>query len=270
MVQRKFNTNIKQINVPICDLKSKPDLNANLETQLLYGEKVKIINEINNKWLLCKSIEDCYKGYLRKENLDNETTLNFQVSSLSCFVYEKPNIKSKVISQLFLNSKVFVLEEQNEWVKVLFQNEMAYIYKKSLRTIKDKPNYSISWVNIALNFLNTPYLWGGKSHLGIDCSGFVQLSLGSYNISLPRNSKDQLNSKLLISSSEDNIKKGTLIFWEGHVAIAINAKEIIHANAFHMKVAKEKFIHAKNRIKNSYGEILEYKIFKRDVYEKNN
>ena len=106
MVHRKFNTNIKQINVPICDLKSKPDLNANLETQLLYGEKVKIINEINNQWLLCKSIEDCYIGYLRNENLDNENTLNFQVSSLSCFVYEKPNIKSKVITQLFLNSKV--------------------------------------------------------------------------------------------------------------------------------------------------------------------
>ena len=270
MVQRKFNINLKQITVPICDLRSKPNLNAGLETQLLHGEKIKIINEINSKWLLCKSIKDNYIGYLRKDNLGDKTNLNFQVSSLSCFIYKEPNIKSKVISKLFLNSKVNVIDEQNKWLKILFQNKTAYIYKNNLNAIQTKLNYSTTWVNTAIGFLNTPYLWGGKSHLGIDCSGLIQLSLGSHNISVPRNANDQFKSKVLKSSSEDRIKKGTLIFWDGHVAIAINNKEIVHSNAFHMKVAIEKFKHAKNRIRNSYGEVLGYKIFTRDFYEKNN
>ena len=94
-------------------------------------------------------------------------------------------------------------------------------------------------------------MWGGKSHLGLDCSALVQLAIQSINKRFPRNTDEQFKSNILKNVSERELDKGTLIFWKGHVAIAINKTEIIHSNAFHMKVAIEKFCEAKNRIESS-------------------
>ena len=102
-------------------------------------------------------------------------------------------------------------------------------------------------------------MWGGKSHVGLDCSALVQLAFQSVNISFPRNSSDQFKSKILKSVPESDFDRGTLVFWPGHVAIAINKKKIIHANAYHMKVIIEKFCDAKKRIENSYGKVIGFK-----------
>ena len=257
MVQRKFKLKTKQVIVPICDLRLKPKSNSNLETQFLFGEKIKIINEEQNSWLLCQSIEDNYTGYIKKENLGDLKTINYKITSLSCFIYKTPNIKSSIVTKLFLNSKISASKTEPNWFSVFFKNKKYFIYHKDLNSINKYANSS--WVDLSIKFLNTPYLWGGKSHLGLDCSALVQLAFQSVNKKFPRNTSDQFRSNILKTVSEKELDKGTLIFWKGHVAIAINKTEIIHSNAFHMKVAIEKFNEAKLRIENSYGQILGFK-----------
>ncbi len=259
MVQREFKLKTKQVIIPICNLRLKPNSNSNLETQLLFGEKVKIIKEVNSKWLLCESIQDNYIGYLKKDCLGDISTASHKINNLSSFIYKKPDIKSGVISKLYFNSRVLAIRSKNDWLSILVKNKKGYIHKKDLDLLNQNHNFNKRWVDVALKFLNTPYLWGGKSHAGLDCSALVQLVFQNYDKSFPRNSVDQFKSSLLKTSSEDKLDKGTLIFWKGHVAIAINEKEIIHSNAYHMKVVIEKFNDAKKRIENSYGKIIGFK-----------
>lgn len=257
MVQRKFKLKVKQVIEPICDLRLKPKLTSNLETQLLFGEKIKIINEDQKQWALCQSIEDDYTGYIKKNHLGNLKSTNYKITNLSSFIYKAPDIKSGIVSKLFLNSKISATKTENDWFSVSFKNKNYYIHDRDINLI-DKYSTS-SWVDLSINFLNTPYLWGGKSHLGLDCSGLVQLALQSVNKKFPRNTSEQFKSNILKTVPEQELDHGTLIFWKGHVAIAINKKEIIHSNAYHMKVAIEKFHDAKIRIENSYGKIIGFK-----------
>lgn len=256
MVQRKFKLKIKQVIEPICDLKLKPEFNSNLETQLLFGERIKIINEDQKQWVLCQSIEDDYTGYIKKNNLGDLKSTNYKITNLSSFIYKAPDIKSGIVSKLFLNSKVLASKTKSDWYSVFFKNKNYYIHHRDLNLINKSPS---SWVDLSIQFLNTPYLWGGKSHLGLDCSALVQLAFQSANKKFPRNTDEQFKSNILKNVSESELDKGTLIFWKGHVAIAINKTEIIHSNAYHMKVAIEQFREAKNRIESSYGQIIGFK-----------
>ena len=88
MVQRKFKLKIKQVIKPICDLRLKPESNSNLETQLLFGERIKIINEDQKQWVLCQSIEDDYTGYIKKNNLGDLKKTNYKITNLSSFIYK--------------------------------------------------------------------------------------------------------------------------------------------------------------------------------------
>ena len=167
-----------QITVPICDLRLKPNLNSNLETQFLFGERIEIIHEDKN-WLFCKSIDDNYKGYLKRQDIGEVQNTNYRISSLSCFIYKSPSIKSRVISKLFLNSKILASKFDEEWLEICFKGKKYFIHNNDL-CLKEK-YIDLSWVEIAISFLNTPYMWGGKSHLGLDCSALVQLAFQSVN-----------------------------------------------------------------------------------------
>ena len=105
MVQRKFKLKVKQVIEPICDLRLKPKLTSNLETQLLFGEKIKIINEDQKQWVFCQSIEDDYTGYIKKNHLGDLKSANYKITNLSSFIYKAPDIKSCIVSKLFLIQK---------------------------------------------------------------------------------------------------------------------------------------------------------------------
>ena len=262
MVCKKLNLNRKQIIVPLCDLRSYPTLNSPLETQLLYGEKIEILDSSNKQWIYCKSLEDDYPGWIKKTSIGEENKNNYRISNICSHVYEKPNIKSKIITKLFYNSKLLITDANDIWYKIKFKNKNCYIYGKHVSKIKQNNILNNDWVDIVIKFLNTVYLWGGKSEVGIDCSGLIQLVLQSCGFQFPRNTKDQYNSKILETINENELSKGALVFWKGHVAIAINNYEIIHANAHHMKVEIEQFITEKKRIENLYGKVIGIKKLK--------
>ena len=252
---------MKRISIPICNLSLQPYYNSPIETQLIFGEEVEIIDK-KGSWLNCRVIQDNYKGWIKKNSVSELEAPNFQVISLVCHIYEKPDIKSRTLNTLFYNSKIQIMHKDNLWFVCNYKGKKGYIFNKHLIEIKSIKENGNDWVKKVEQFVNTTYLWGGKSYLGVDCSGLLQLVLQSYQILLPRNSNDQFKSKKLISFNKNKIERGVIIFWKGHVAIATNNNDIIHANAYHMKVNIEKYINVRDRIKKSYGKLLGFKKIK--------
>ena len=238
---------IKQVSSSLCNLFNKPNKSKIIETQLLFGEQVTVLKKLGN-WLYCKSNNDGYLGWINSNELGPKTVYTHIVSEPICHCYKKNDIKSGISNLLYFNSRINVIDIKGQWFVSKINNEVVYIYKKHLKEIKNIPS---NWVNYALKFQHAPYQWGGKSILGIDCSGLVQILLNFSGISFPRNTKEQFNFSKL--KSANLIKKGSLVFWEGHVAIALDKHKIIHSNAHHLSVRIEKLHDVKERIQKNYG-----------------
>ena len=248
-------TFLKQIISPIADLRAKNSINSELETQCLFGEKVEIISS-QRKWVFCKTIFDSYEGWLEEKNISDPIISTHKVVVPSTFIYEKPSIKSKIKSILYYLSEVKLLSQKENWTKIRFNNKDGFIFTKHLNL---KEYYEKDWLKISQKFIGSPYLWGGKSYKGIDCSALVQLSLLGCGIKIPRNSINQMKEKNFNLVDISDYEPGCLIFWKGHVAIYISKNKIIHSNAYHMCVVEEKLNIALNRINYKYGDIIKIK-----------
>ena len=112
----------------------------------------------------------------------------------------------------------------------------------------------LNQIDLVKKFINTPYLWGGRNSIGIDCSGLIQNIFQINSKYFPRDT-DLQEDFIKTEVEEKNLKKGDLIFWKGHVAMMIDNSNIIHANAFHMCTKIEPLKQAKARIKRTYGKI---------------
>ncbi len=246
------NLQLKQIISPIADVRKNPDSNSELETQCLLGENVKLLDEFKN-WLHCKCELDNYVGWIKKQNIGAVRNVSLKIKSILTHVYKEPNIKSKVVCVLYFNSKICIEKKFDEWVSIKINNQIGFVKKIHTKLLED---FDKHWIDSAMSFKGAPYQWGGKSFIGIDCSGLVQITLESSGIKIPRNTDDQLNFKSDKVITTSKIQKGSLIFWKGHVAIAIKKNMILHSNAFHMSVQIESLEHAIKRIKKSYGDIL--------------
>ena len=249
-----FNQKIK---VPLSNLYNADTEDSNLETQCLFGEEVIVIEE-KGAWSKVKCKLDDYVGWLKKSNLSDNTSTSHIIIDKSIIVYKEPNLKSKKLFDLFCGSKVNLKIYNKEWYEMInSNNEVFYISKNNLIIQKDKI-YS-NWLKLAYNFLGSPYHLGGKSVLGIDCSGLVQLILMISGILIPRNSNDQSKFECKYLLDTNKVTKGCLIFWKGHVSLSISNDKIIHSNAHHMKVEIESLDEACLRIKKKYGDITKIK-----------
>ena len=202
--------------------------NSNISTQLLYGEKFKVIKKIKN-FLKIKTDFDNYTGYIKIKKFNKKFNKTHKVSVLKSKIYSKP--KSKFGSKKYLpfSSEIEILEKKNNFI--MFEKN-KWISLNELEIIKKQ---NINFTKIFKLFLDCNYKWGGKSFDGIDCSALLQIFYKFNNKFFPRDTIDQVKIKNG-SIKKKKFKKGDIIFWKGHVAICLNSRNLIHAYGPRKKV----------------------------------
>ena len=228
-----------QVNVPFVDLLGSPDGKRN--RQLIYGSKVKYFSTAKG-WAFIQSTYDNYVGYVPENTIASEMHKTHIVTAPLAHIFMEPNIKSKNIEILPLAARVSGEVIENGFL----ETELGWI---SISQLKRKTELSKDPVEVSKLLQNAPYLWGGNTTLGIDCSGLIQISLLLCGIDCPGDSNQQMNTLGQNIDIGSPRKKGDTLFWDGHVALAVNERQIIHANAYHMATVIEETDEAIERIK---------------------
>ena len=228
-----------QINVSFVDLLATPDGKRN--RQLIYGSKVKCFGE-SNGWAFIQNIYDGYVGYVPHNTVVSETEKTHIITVPLAHVFLEQNIKSRNIEMLPLAAIVSGQEVKDGFM----ETELGWV---SVAHLKRKTELSKDPIGISKLLQNAPYLWGGNTSLGIDCSGLIQISLLLCGVDCPGDSDQQMSTlgqNLDIGSPR---KRGDILFWKGHVAWVLNERQILHANAYHMATVIEETNEAIERIK---------------------
>jgi hypothetical protein len=242
------------IIVPSSPFRKNPIETSSLETEGLYGEKVEIL-ETFAEWACCKLLTDNYLGWIKYKDLGKLKTPTHRVISNRTFILNKKDLKSHSLNYLPLGSQISVQEIDYNWATISMNKDLnivAYIPKNHIININIKIN---NWVEIAENLVGTPYNWGGRNSMGLDCSALLQLSYQTYGQNIPRNTDKQINLKKKEITNLDNLDRGCVVFWKGHVGIMVDKVNCIHANAFHMKTVIEPI----NKIIDRFGKTLSIK-----------
>jgi hypothetical protein len=229
-------------------MRLEPSETSNLETECLFGETVKILDKYND-WYYCKLLTDNYYGWVEKSNLGKMNSYTHRVVSKRTFIFKDKNVKAGCITYLPLGSHVSVKVIDNEWAKIyLFENSHhKFGYLPSHHIIERNAKIE-NWVAIAEKLIGSPYVWGGRNSIGLDCSALLQLSYQTYGEYIPRNTNDQLLLNKETINSLDMLERGFVVFWQGHVGIMVDKLNCIHANAYHMEVSIEALANIISRI----------------------
>jgi cell wall-associated NlpC family hydrolase len=240
----------------IAPLRDEPFSNATLSTQALKGERAIIYDRNGEGWAWGQLKRDGYVGWLPDRALVKPAAApTHKVTVTSTFAFPGPSIKLVPADTLVMGATLSVLREDGMFAVT---RDGWYLPLRHLGQIDSRePDF----VAVAERFVGTPYLWGGKSSLGTDCSGLVQVSLNAAGIECPRDSDMQQGSlgRALDPAESKALRRGDLIFWSGHVAIVRDADTIVHANAHHMATAIENTADAIARIKAVGSEIVAIK-----------
>ena len=235
-----------RVAIPVIGLRPAPELARGIDTELLLGEQVTVFDRADG-WCWVKAASDGYVGYVTADTLSQiDPVPTHIVTAARTFLYPEPELRKPHLTTLSMGSRVHVASEAetrgNHYVVL---EDGTAIFARHVQPIGalDGADY----VEIAGRFLETPYLWGGRSGLGIDCSGLVQLAMLMTGRQAPRDT-DMQAAGLGKAIDRSEIRRGDLVFWKGHVAMMLDDVRMIHANAFHMQVQIEPLAEAVARI----------------------
>lgn len=224
-------------------LRAEPDTGARLLTEILFGEHFTIY-ELNKGWVWGQAPLDGYVGYLPASAISPRGEgATHRVSVPLTHVYPEPDIKAPPVMSLPMTARLTVAgnDPDNGLIEVGAASGGAsggagWVWAQHL-TAMDKPVEN--FVNTALGFMGAPYLWGGKTIAGIDCSGLVQLALAMANIAVPRDSDMQPGAIGEALGEGADLQRGDVVFFPNHAGIMLDTKRLLHANATHMMVTAD-------------------------------
>lgn len=232
-------------------MKSEPSDQSSLETECLFGETVEILEEYLD-WVYCRLSTDGYCGWVKKKGLGKLNNPTHRVITNRSFVYRKKSPKSDCLFYVPLGAKLLINNVQSEWAEIsLCSSKKTFGYVPSNHVVCLHHRVK-DWVSTAELLVGTPYKWGGRDTVGIDCSALLQLSYQTYGENIPRNTSQQVKLKKNLIKDIDDLKRGCVIFWKGHVGIMIDKFNCIHANAFHMQTKIEPLSKIIDRIKKDF------------------
>jgi cell wall-associated NlpC family hydrolase len=244
--QRYAEGQAMQVIEASAPLRRSPQSDAPLETEALHGEAVTVYDE-GEGWAWAQLERDRYVGYLPRAALGTATGPTHRVAALRTHAYPGPSIKLPPNMALSLGARLTVVRQDGDFAVA---EDGSHLWARHLTALDFKePDF----VAVAERFLETPYLWGGRTSEGIDCSGLVQTALAAAGIEAPRDS-DMLEAALGKPVAIDGaLTRGDLVFWKGHVGIMRDPATLLHANGWHMKVVSEPLAEARARIAASGG-----------------
>lgn len=239
------------VTVPVIALRPRPALDCGIDTELLLNDTVDVF-ERQAGWAFVQARADRYVGYLPEEVLrDGEATVNHHVVVPRTFVYPEAELRKPPRMALSLGSRVKVVGEgETRGTRYLLLDGGGAVIAQHLLPVGNYPTKDP--VELAVRLLETPYLWGGKSAFGIDCSGLVQLCHAMTGRDAPRDS-DMQRDGYGREISPDQLKRGDLVFWKGHVGLMEDEATLLHASGHTMSVTREAYAAAVERIGYLYG-----------------
>ena len=240
---------MRSVSAPVLGLHDRPG--GSLDRQLLAGAAFLVLEEDSGSGTAFgRCAADGYVGYAARDGLGEFREITHLVRSLGAHVYPEAHVKSPPIAALPFRAGLAVAKEEDGFYRLASGGCVAASQASPAgRVVRDH-------VETAERLLGAPYLWGGDSNWGIDCSGLVQLALASAGIAAPRDSDLQAASAGEPLPGKANLRRGDLVFWEGHTGIMRNAADLIHATAFHMAVVSEPLAMVERRISGIAGKIV--------------
>ncbi len=231
-VPRYIDPSRQEILVSVANIYRSPNVKQAIETQFLFGEPVDVL-EVTNGWAWVQSARDGYVGCTEAKNLRpalEGTAPTHRISNIGSFIYPEATIKSTPLQSLSYNSLIHVAAQKNDLYELSTGGFVPVAHTAAIDFAADEI------VAEAFRFLGVPYLWGGRSHLGLDCSGLVQLVLHAHNLSCPRDS-DLQEKHVGKPVDRDTVQAGDLVFFRGHVGLMVDDATLIHANDRAMAVS---------------------------------
>ena len=245
------------VSVPVTPLRARPEAGCGTDTELLYGETVRVL-DVADGWAWVKSDLDGYVGYVPEDVVQPpQAPATHLVAVPRTFVYRGADLRFPQAFALSMGSRIAVSGEAET------RGTRYFLLDGGLAIVADHcipatGALTDDYVAIATRFLETPYLWGGRSGFGIDCSGLVQLAMQMAGRNAPRDSDMQASGLGRLIERED-LTRGDLVFWKGHVAIMEDEKTLVHANGHTMTVAREGLEDAIRRIAWLYAQPTGYR-----------
>jgi cell wall-associated NlpC family hydrolase len=237
------------VHVGRASLRTEPSGRAAQDSELLYGERVAVYDVSDDGWAWIQAESDRYVGYVRNEALGEVEAATLRVCALMAPVFSAADLKSAITDFLPMNAMLMVRSRQGDYVE--FEHN-RFVHQRHLGPAEK------DFVSVAERFLGAPYVWGGKTAAGLDCSGLIQTALQATGKAAPRDT-DMMEKALGEPVPLSDIRRGDLVFWKGHMGVMLDETRLLHANAFHMLVAIEPLAEAIARIEKVAGPVTSIK-----------
>jgi cell wall-associated NlpC family hydrolase len=237
------------IAAALIDLRSAPRSDASQTTQALMGEVV-VVFDVENDWAWCQLGRDGYVGYVPAAALtEGASDATHEVAVPSTFLYPAADLKTAPYTPVYMNTPLAVVDAGGKWSRIA---DGRYVFTRHLRRLGTAAAEPAA---VATLFEHAPYLWGGRTRLGVDCSGLVQTAFHACGRACPRDT-DMMERELgepLPFGDTGLLQRGDLVFWKGHVGMMVDTERLIHANAHHMLTVIEPLSDALIRIATLFG-----------------